>query len=205
MNFEINSLPNSQIVNNSPVNTTQNIIEVSNIYPNDLIRHNLHASQRQLISQLRADAYGICRTEISPDYIKNVFNKFKNGFVYYKDKIPVAFCIWKVKEHIRFEGIYNELYIYLICGKRLDYKIVPKIIDDVVHLCRKNNIMYISLQPANDTLKDYYIKCGFREYTGQNGNNLLELKVPNTRMISHSSNIPKFRLKTYKRRGNKKN
>jgi hypothetical protein len=183
------------------IESQENIIEVSNVYPNDLIKTNLRANQRQLIAYLRYEAYSICRTVISPDYIRTSFNKFKRGIVYYKDKIPIAFCIWNVKKHILFSGIFKELYIYLICGKQLDYKLVPRIIDDVVHFCRKNNIQYITLQPANDTLKSYYIKCGFKERVNIVGSTILELLVDNPRIIPHiniSYTLKKY--KTHKRR-----
>lgn len=157
-------IESDSISNNQPIkNITENTIEISNIYPNNLIKQNLLTEQRQLISYLRSEAISICRNEIRYEYIKAVFNKFKNGFVYYKDKLPIAFSIWKVREHLRFSDTFKELYIYLICGKQLDYKLVPRIIDDIVHLCRKSNIRYITLEPANDTLKDYYMKCGFTE------------------------------------------
>lgn len=193
MNIEINSVLENKIINNI---TDENIIEVSNIYPNDLIKTNLRANQRQLIAHLRYEAYSIYRTVISPDYIRTSFNKFKRGFVYYKDKIPIAFCIWKVKNNVRFSGIFKELYIYLVCGKQLDYKLVPRIMDDVVHFCRKNNIQYITLEPANDTLKSYYIKCGFKERVEIIGSTILELYVDNPRIIPHTNML--YTLKKYK-------
>ncbi len=64
------------------------------------------------------------------------------------------------------------MYIYLISGKQLDYRLVTRILDDIVHLCRKNNIQYISLEAANNTLRDYYIKYGFEEL-----NNLINIKI----------------------------
>jgi hypothetical protein len=80
-------------------------------------------------------------------------------------------------------GSFKELYIYLICGKQLDYKLVPRILDDVVHLCRKSDIQYITLEPANDILKEYYIKCGFKERHAFGNSKLLELDVNNARII----------------------
>jgi hypothetical protein len=196
MNIEINSISNNQNIYDINKNNIQNIIEVSNIYPK-LIKQNIRANQRQLIAYLRSEAYS-CRTEIPYEYIKSSFNRFKRGFVYYKDKLPIAFCIWKVREHLQFSGAFKELYIYLICGKQLDYKLVPRIIDDVVYLCRKSNIRYITLEPVNNTLKDYYINCGFKERYGIGNSKLLELDVNNSRIITklHS----KFNIQTRKRR-----
>lgn len=179
----------------------KNIIEVSNIYPNDMIKQTLKADNRSLISYIRSEAYSICRSEISFEYIKSAFNKFKQGFVYYSKNIPIAFCIWKIKNHLRFNNSYRELYIYLLCGKKLDYKLIPKIIDDLVDLCRKSNVQYITLQPINDTIKQYYIKCGFEERQDIMGTNMLVLDVNKSRI--QLSDRTKSRIKTQKQRRNK--
>ena len=123
-------------------------VEIEHISNNNIIRHNLEnkrPDQRQLISYLRSEAYSICRTQISYEYIKWSFNRFKRGFIYYKDNLPIAFCIWKVREHFGPLSNFKELYIYLIGEKELDHKLVPRILDDVVNLCRKSNIQYITL------------------------------------------------------------
>lgn len=195
--IEVNEILSTGIVNNSiGINNT---IEVSNIYPSNLIKRTIRAEERTLISHLRAEAYSICRTEIPYEYIKSVFNKFKNGFVYYKENILSAFCIWKVKQHIRLSGNFKELYIYLVCGKHLDYRILPRILDDVVYYCRKQNIEHITLEPANNTLKSYYIKCGFKEKQDIIGTNLLVLDVNNARIVTRDY---KTKIKTRKQRRN---
>lgn len=205
MNIEYNSiLENSNIINKNTddINNT-NIIEVSNIYPNKLNRINLRANQRSLISYLRSEAYSICRTEISYDYIRSVFNKFKKGFVYYQGNKPVAFCIWKVTDHpsiVDLKLSYRSLYIYLICGIKADYKFVPRILDDVVNYCRKNNIKYISLEPVNDKVKEYYIKCGFKKNSDIGGNNILTLDVEQSRtLISDNTKRRKYNTRRHKR------
>lgn len=200
MSIEINSIIDNNINNKNIIQ--QNAIEVSNVYPNDLVKHNIHAAQRPLIAYLRSEAYDICRTVIPYEYIRASFNKFKNGFVYYKDKIPIAFCIWKVNEHMGFSGTFKEMYIYLICGKQLDYKLVPRIMDDVVHLCRKNNIHYITLEPANDTLKSYYIKCGFKERINMVGSTILEMSISNSRMIPQKHIAYKIKMRKRRNRSN---
>ena len=177
-------------------------IEIEDISNNNIIRHNLEnkrPDQRQLISYLRSEAYSICRTQISYEYIKWSFNKFKRGFIYYKDNVQIAFCIWKVNEHIKNMSIlFKELYIYLICGKQLDYKLIPRILDDIINLCRKSNIQYITLEPANNTLKEYYMKCGFKERIVIGNKQILELDVNSARIITKSNKTYKF--KTRKRR-----
>jgi hypothetical protein len=99
---------------------------------------------------------------------------------------------------MQISGAFKELYIYLICGKQLDYKILPRIMDDIVHLCRKSNIQFVALEPANDELKEYYIKCGFKERFAFGNSNILELDVNNPRIIPKRNKI--YKLKTRKRR-----
>ncbi len=198
MNIETNYLSNNEYAKTHLENSIYNIMEVSNLYPNNLQKRNIRSDQRQLITYLKSEAHSICRNLISPEYINASFNKCKKGFVYYKDKLPIAFCIWKVKNHLQMSGAFKELYIYLICGKQLDYKLVPRIIDDVVHLCRNSNIQYITLEPANDTLKEYYIKCGFKERYAFGNSKLLELDVNDARIIltrngTHKSKTRKLR------------
>jgi hypothetical protein len=121
--------------------------------------------------------------------IKYSFNKFKNGFVYYDYNQLIAFCIWDIKEEYSLSiGKIKKLHIYLICGKKLDYNLVPRILDDVVHLCRKYNIQYITLEPANEELKEYYIKCGFEEYKDAlDGSKYFGLDVSKSRIIHHTT------------------
>ena len=203
MNIEPNNILDNSITNNIQ---NVNMIEISNIYPDNLIKTELRPDQRKLISYLRNEAYSICRTHISYDYIRSVFNKFKKGFVYYDSlKKPVAFCIWKVSEHISIIDLklsYRTLYIYLICGIKADYKFVPRILDDVVEYCRKNNIQYISLEPVNNTVREYYIKCGFKERQDIAGNNLLTLDVDTPRIPFYDNHKIKIKYNTRRQKRN---
>jgi hypothetical protein len=203
MSIEVNTLLNSVDENSIKIESpVENTIEVSNIYPANLIKRSIRADERSLISYLRTEAYSICRTEISYEYIKSVFNKFKHGFVYYKDNKLIAFCIWKVRQYIYLQHNFKQLYIYLVCGRQLDYRVLPRILDDVVHYCRKNLIEYITLEPVNDVLKSYYLKNGFKEKDGIDGTNLLVLDVNNPRMVVKPL---RYRIKTRKRMRNRSN
>jgi hypothetical protein len=144
-----------------------------------LKKRNIRPNQQQLIEYLRTQSQYMCDIEITHEYINAVFNKCNNGFVYCKDKLPMAFCIWEVDEHFGPSGLFKELYIYLICGKQLNYTLIEKIIDDVVHLCKKTNIQYIRLEPMNNALEDYYIQYGFKLTYGVGNSKLLELDVNN--------------------------
>ena len=185
MNIEVNEI----IIPNTGNNINKNKIEVSNIYPNNLIKNTLHASQRPLIAKLRSDSYGlICHSRIEDDYIKYAFNNFKHGYVYYQQGKPIAFCIWDIRKHMDISTLIKEdiLNIYLICSKKLEYKLLPRILDDIVHHCRKHNIQSIRLQPANSKLRDYYINNGFIENPTFNIK-YLYLDVSKARIFSKNS------------------
>ena len=160
------------------------MVEVSTIHPDDLRKNTLDASQRAVISVLRRQAYDICRHQIPEEDLRWVFNVFRNGFVYKLHNTYAAFCLWKVleKKKIGSPEYFSELYVYLICGKQLDTKIVPRIFDDIVHLCRKQNIKYVTLMPLNDKLKTYYMSLGFEE---RGSDNILELDTSKPRIISN--------------------
>ena len=174
-----------------------NLIEISNIYPNNLNKVQIQSRDRQQVISIRQQAQFICRNELSDEYIRYAFNKFKNGLAYYNNDILIAFCIWKVREYIHIHlDKYKELYIYLICGRKLDNKLLPRILDDIVHICRKSQIKYIILEPANDTLKQYYMKYGFEEHIAYTGTKFIVLDVSKSR-VSYKT---KIKLKTKKQK-----
>jgi hypothetical protein len=198
--YNINEeLPTDMTLNNkyNPINDIQ---EISNIYPNNLTKYIIHASQRNIISKIRAEAYEICRSEIPYDYIRKAFNKFKNGYIYYHNKELIAFCIWDVKEHFSLLDTYNVLHIYIICGKKLDFKLLPHILDDIVHYCRKNKIRFITLEPVNDIMKQYYIQNGFDERYSLNNSPFLSIDVNKARYIFNHHNSHKIKSYTRKLR-----
>jgi hypothetical protein len=180
--IENESLSTNNNVRNQPV---VNIIEVSNVYPTNIVKHNLHARQRQLISKVRAVAYDTCRGKLPHEYIHSAFNKFKRGYIYVVDNKVNAFCIWKITDHaidMETGNTIYEMYIYLICGIKLDYRLLPRILDDSVHYCRHNNISSISLKPASDELKHYYIANGFTTNEEAKNNTILKLDVSKSRI-----------------------
>jgi len=174
---------------NYKIDLSDTIMEMSNIYPKNLTKYTINKKDYKIIRQIRSDAYSVCRTKIPMEYITYSFNKFKNGFVYYDYNQLIAFCIWDIKEEYSLSiGKIKKLHIYLICGKKLDYNLVPRILDDVVHLCRKYNIQYITLEPANEELKEYYIRCGFKkEEEITSGIKYLMLDVSKSRIIPHTT------------------
>ena len=176
---------NLSINNNVRNEPAINIIEVSNVYPTNLLKHNLHASQQRIISGLRAEAYDTCRGKLPQEYIHWAFNSFKSGYIYTLNNKISAFCIWRIekpKMDMRTLKINTDMYIFLICGIKLDYRLVPHILDDIVHYCRHNNIQGVTLKAANNDLKRYYIANGFRENTENSGDEILQFDVSKSRI-----------------------
>jgi hypothetical protein len=68
MNIETNYLSNNGITHYNLENMIYNVMEVSNLYPNNLQKRNIRSDQRQLIIHLRSEAHIICRDSISPEY-----------------------------------------------------------------------------------------------------------------------------------------
>jgi hypothetical protein len=135
---------------------------MTNIYPSDIIKRHIHARERPFIASVRNMAYGICRTRIVDSYIRHSFNTFKEGFVYLRNDIPIAFCIWKVKVTMTMQGTYTpELYIYLVCSTKQPFQMFDKILYDVEEYCYGKGIQCITLEPANEELRLYYISKGF--------------------------------------------
>jgi hypothetical protein len=202
---------NNYIGNIYPVNykidLSDTIMEMSNIYPKNLTKYTINKKDYKIIRQIRTDAYAVCRTKIPMEYITYSFNKFKNGFVYYDYNKLIAFCIWDIKEEYSLSiGKIKKLHIYIICGKKLDYNLVPRILDDVVYLCRKENIQYITLEPANEELKEYYIRCGFEEYKDTLvGSKYFGLDVSKSRIIPHTTPDTIVRKRINKTRKYRKN
>ena len=172
------------------------------IYMFDLKKRGFRKKQRNIIALLRYNTQFFYQNEISDEYIKLSFDKFKRGFIYYTNRNPFAFCIWKIYEYLRFNKpyIFKRIHILLL-GCPLEY--INRLLDDIIHLCRKNNIEYITLEPANDTLKSYYINCGFKERLDYGNIPILELDVKLARYTSKPNS--KLRFKTQKQIRFKKN
>lgn len=189
---------------NNYADLSDTMMEMSNIYPTNLTKHTIHKKNYKIIRQIQPIAYGLCRTKIPIEYIKYSFKRFENGFLYYDYIQPIAFCIWAIDI---ISMTHKQLHILLICGKKRDYNLVPRILDDVVYLCRKANIQYISLIPANEELQNYYIRCGFEKNSMRIGDDMYVLDVSKSRMIPYTTPdkiVRKRIIKTRKCRKNRK-
>ena len=128
---------------------------------------HLQNYERQLISkkdnaikgQIRALADYVCRGEIHEDYIDRALKRFEFGYVYRDSENLVGFVLWSIKTHSQFNKV---LYIDLICGRGLGLWMMK----DVEQLALLQNINIITLDPANEKLKQVYInKYGFKAKT----------------------------------------
>ncbi len=185
---------------NNQVDLPNTLMEMGNIYPANLTKHTIHKKNYKIIRQIQSIAYGLCRTKIPIEYIKYSFKRFENGFLYYDYIQPIAFCIWTIDI---ISMTHKQLHILLICGKKRDYNLVPQILDDVVYLCRKVNIQYISLIPANEELQNYYIRCGFEKNSMRIGDDMYVLDVSKSRIIPYTTPdtiVRKRIIKTMKHR-----
>jgi hypothetical protein len=143
--------------------------EVANIYPTDIKRHPISPKDRSAVATVRGAAYGVCRTQIDDGYIHNAFNTFKEGFVYMQGSQIISFCIWKENVELTMQGRYAaELYIFLVCSVKQPYSAIDMILFDLDRHCRQKGITAISLEPANDELREYYRSKGFVNGNGAN-------------------------------------
>jgi len=138
--------------------------EVANIYPTGIKRQLITPKDRRAVAAVRGAAYGVCRTQIADEYIRNAFNTFKQGFVYMQGGQIVSFCIWKENAELTMQCTYAaELYIFLVCSVKQPYSAIDMILFDLDRYCRDKGISGISLEPANDELREYYRSKGFTE------------------------------------------
>lgn len=138
--------------------------EAANIYPANINRSRLHAGDRQTVATIRQAADASCRGQIPPAYIRHAFNAFKEGIVYRQGDQVTAFCIWKIRTTTNIQMVTNgELFILLVCSIPQPFSALDMILFDVERHCRARGIRAITLEPANDALRDYYKKKGFTE------------------------------------------
>lgn len=175
------------------------LYEIENIYPSGITKEFIHASDRTAVGYIRRLADEICRFSINTGYIHRAFNKFKNGIIYKRDGVPHAFCIWKVKTHKPLRGPnVKEMLIYLVCAKKSDFTFLGLILDDLKKICVKEHVSFISLEPANDTVGEYYKSHGFTEGHIVNPR-LLITQISNVSSVARNENRTS-RTKTRRRR-----
>lgn len=122
--------------------------------------------------QLEVIANSLCYHHLRPDYISSSIKNFKGGYIY-RDTTNynniAAFVLWSIRKSGPSSP--NELYIRIICGKKLGRLMFY----DIESFAVANNIKTIILSPINDTIKNHYINnYGFklRGYDKQIGYNI---------------------------------
>ncbi len=137
-------------------------MEIENIYPTNIERVILRSNQKSKKATMKVVADTICRGQISEKYINWAFNNFTRGFIYYRDDNPFAFCIW---QEIMHKDLSNGLgiRILLLCSEKSEFRVADYIFNDLTGYCSRHGFSYISLEPINDTIREYYKSYGFKD------------------------------------------
>ena len=139
--------------------------EVANIYPVDIKRQLITQNNRNIIANIINAAFGVCRNQINPNYIRRSFAVMKEGIVYMQGSELVSFCIWDIFEHFTARTETPMLHIRLVCSKKQPYSALDMILYDVEQYCRLKGLQGIILEPATDDLREYYHSKGFTDGT----------------------------------------
>ena len=140
--------------------------EVANIYPVNIKRQLITPKDRRIIATITDAAFGVCRSQINPNYIRRSFAVMTGGLVYMQGSEIVSFCIWDVFEHdTERTGLTPMLHIRLVCSKKQPYSALDMILYDVERHCRQKGMQGIILEPATDELREYYHSKGFTDGT----------------------------------------
>jgi hypothetical protein len=145
-----------------------NFYEIPNIrpVPTNLRREEITHNYPQLAS-LKRQAYSTCREQIGEFYIQSVFRKFSGGYAYYDDMFLLGFVLWDAPPP---KGITqsDKLHLLLICATPTDFQLGAHMLDDVEGYCIINEYSFIELTPANDKLRTYYEKFGYKKVQHEN-------------------------------------
>jgi hypothetical protein len=147
--------------------------EVANIYPVNIKRQLITPKDRHIIANITDAAFGVCRSQINPNYIRRSFAAMAGGIVYMQGSELVAFCIWTIYEYdSESTGLAPLLHIRLVCSKKQPYSALDMIMYDVEKYCRQKGIHGIILDPATDDLREYYHSKGFTDGTPFSSNSM---------------------------------
>lgn len=120
--------------------------------------------ERETVLQMKLLAHNVCQNLIAPAYIDYAFAQFNSGFLY-KDAHDaiVGFSIWNVnREMSKSTGDrYATMTILLICGINQSITFCNRLFPDIDSYCMNHGISNVYLEPANETLKNYYETYGF--------------------------------------------
>lgn len=182
----------------------------------DVKKTHIKPSHMSINTRLRNSALDVCKHQINPNYIKDIFKPFTNGFnggfMYTSEDSDdiLGFVVWDIKsEYIKFmsniehpdDNIqYNTMYIKLICSKDGGKHIGKHMLHDCELYCIENNIQTITLIAATEALVSYYERVGYslhkEKYEHPNTgkvNSILHMKKKISIIPKHKAN--NFRTK----------
>lgn len=142
---------------------------VNNIYPDVRITYFSRAD-KPLIATLYGDAIRMCRSEISPGYIKNSLNKFTDGLlINSQEGERLGFCLLKQESFGKDDSksayeykIYKAVHVLLVCSKDVDIKVGPILLFNIEKFAVENGGSYIQLEASCPKLVEVYQRYGYR-------------------------------------------
>ena len=165
-----------------------NFYEIPNIrpVPGNLRREEVTHDYPQLES-LKQQAYSTCREQIGEFYIQSVFRSFTGGYAYYDDMFLLGFVLW---DALPPKGVTSsdKLHLSLICATPNDFQLGTHMLDDVDGYCIINEYSFIELTPANDKLRTYYEKVGYKKLKHENFHTNIMIKYVSPVRVSKTKN-----------------
>lgn len=161
-------------------NDNNGTVELTNIAPVELRSQLISSSDIESVSQMKLMAHNVCQNIIAPVYIIHAFNHFTRGFIY-KDENDtlIGFGIWKLNHEMSKStgNRYATMDILLICGIKQPMLFCNRLFPDIDAYCMEHGISNVYLEPANETLKNYYATYGFT-YSNHLNQNLMGKSIP---------------------------
>jgi len=160
-----------------------NIIEVSNVYPTNLVKHNLHAKRRKLSAKICNETININGEQLPHKYIKLAFEIFQRGYIFMFEGKLHAVCIWSLdgpyihSVDSKRVSVYRNMCVRLMCGINLDYQLTHYILDNLISYCNKTHIRYIQIYALNDEITNYCIRDGFTQQKSIYGDKFLYIDL----------------------------
>ena len=147
---------------------SENIVSMDNIHPDVRITYFTRDDKTQ-ISTFLGDAIRMCRSDISPGYIKNSLKKFTNGILINSHEGErLGICLMKQESYGKDDGksayeykIYKVLHVLLVCSKDIETKVGSVLLYNIDKFALENGYSYIQLEAANLKLVEVYKRYGY--------------------------------------------
>jgi hypothetical protein len=146
----------------------ENLELINNIYPDIKITY-FSRSEKPLLSTLLGDAIRMCRSDISPGYIKNSLKKFTDGLLINSlEGERLGFCLLKQESFGKDDSksafeykIYKVLHVLLVCSKDVDIKVGPILLYNIDKFAIEQGCSYIQLEASKPKLVEVYQRYGY--------------------------------------------